>query len=97
MHTLRLTVIGLLLLSVFVFVAAQINERKGRAVDGAKPFIWVWLAVAAVNFYVGVFVAGYSVLTELLVHLIVFGVPAGTAWYLSHRFRSQSKHRDSTK
>jgi heme/copper-type cytochrome/quinol oxidase subunit 2 len=87
MHTLRLTVIGLVLLSVFVFVAAQINQRKGKAVDGAKPFIWVWLAVAAMNFYVGVFIAGYSVLTELLVHSIVFGVPAGTACYLSRRFR----------
>ncbi len=31
MHTLRLTVIGLVLLSVFVFVAAQINQRKSKA------------------------------------------------------------------
>jgi hypothetical protein len=30
MHTLRITVSGLVLLSVFVFVAAQINQRKDR-------------------------------------------------------------------
>jgi len=28
MHTLRITLIGLILLSLFVFVAAQINQRK---------------------------------------------------------------------
>lgn len=87
MHTLRLTVIGLVLLSVFVFVAAQINQHKGKAVDGARIFILVWLAVAAFNFVIGVVVAGYSIATEILVHVIVFGVPAATAWYLSSRFR----------
>lgn len=87
MHTLRLTVIGLVLLSVFVFVAGQINQHKGKAIDGAKLFVWVWLVVAAVNFTIGVVVAGYSIVTEIIVHLVVFGVPAGTAWYLSWRFR----------
>ena len=37
MHTLSLTMIGLVLLSVFVFVAAQINQRKNKlAVDVAR-------------------------------------------------------------
>lgn len=92
-----MTVIGLVLLSVFVFVAAQISQRKSKGVDGAKIFIWVWLAVAAVNFVIGVFVAGYSIATEILVHVIVFGVPAGAAWYLSRRFRSQSVRREPLK
>ena len=91
MHTLRLTMIGLVLLSVFVFVAAQINQRKGyRAVDGGWVFIWLWLAVAVINFYVGVFIAGYSVATEIAVHVVVFGLPAGVAWYLSGKFRSET-------
>src|SRR3546814_9576622 len=43
-YTLRLTLIGLILLSVFVFVAAQINARKEqRTADGAYLFIWIWL------------------------------------------------------
>ena len=88
MHTLRITVIGLILLSLFVFVAAQTNQRKTRpAINGAYLFIRVWLAASVVNFCVGVFVAGYSVLTELAVHVVVFGVPAGVAWFLSRRFR----------
>lgn len=91
MHTLRITVIGLVLLSLFVFVASQINQRKTRPhVDGAYLFIWVWLAASIANFFVGVFVAGYSVLTEFAVHAVVFGVPAGVGWFLSRRFRSKT-------
>ena len=90
MHTLRITVIGLILLSVFVFVAAQINQRKNRpTVDGAYFFIWVWLVASIANFCVGVFVAGYSVPAELSVHVVVFGLPAGVAWFMSRRFRSK--------
>ena len=90
MHTLRITLIGLILLSLFIFVAAQVKQRRNRPeVDGANIFIWVWLAASVANFCVGVFVAGYSVLTELAVHTIVFGLPAGVAWFLSRGFRSK--------
>jgi uncharacterized membrane protein YwaF len=86
MHTLRLTLIGLILLSVFVFITAQINQRNNRrAVNGAGIFIWVWLVVSTLNFIVGVVVAGYSVATEVAVHVVVFGLPAGVAWYLSRK------------
>jgi uncharacterized membrane protein YwaF len=89
MHTLRLTLIGLILLSVFVFITAQINQRNNRrAVNGAGIFIWVWLVVSTLNFIVGVVVAGYSVATEVAVHVVVFGLPAGVAWYLSRKRRA---------
>jgi len=89
MHTLRLTLIGLILLSVFVFVTAQINQRNNRrGVNGAWIFIWVWLVISALNFCVGVLFAGYSVLTEIAVHVVVFGLPAGVAWCLSRRRRA---------
>ena len=91
MHTLRLTMIGLVLLSMFVLVAAQINQRKNqRTVDGARIFIWLWLAVSVVNFSIGVFVANYSMATELAVHVVVFGLPASVAWYLSRRLHSKA-------
>jgi uncharacterized membrane protein len=91
MHTLVLTLMGLVLLFVFVFVATLINKRKNKpAVDGARIFIWFWLAVSIVNFYVGVVVANYSVATEVGVHTVIFGLPAGVAWYLSRRFRAKS-------
>jgi FtsH-binding integral membrane protein len=91
MHTLRITLIGLILLSLFVFVAAQINRRKNRQdVNGGRLFILVWLVVSIANFSVGVFIAGYSVLTELGVHVVVFGLPAAVAWFMSRKFCSKS-------
>jgi hypothetical protein len=90
MHMLTVTLIGLLLVLAFVLVARSINKRKNRqAVDGARIFIWFWLAVSMVDFCVGVFVANYPVATEIGVHIVVFGLPAGVAWYLSRKFRSK--------
>ena len=88
MHTLRMTVMGLLLLGLFVLGAWLWNRSQAKRVDGAWIFIWLWLAIALVNLLVGVFVAGIPLLTEILVLLVVFGVPAATAWYLSRRFGS---------
>lgn len=87
MHTLRMTVIGLVLLGLFVLAARLLNRNGGRQVDGAWIFIWVWLAVAIANLLVGVFAAGIPLQTEILVLVVVFGVPAGVAWYLSKHFR----------
>ena len=42
MHILMLIVLGHLVLAAFVLVAGLIN-RGGSTVDGARPFIWVWL------------------------------------------------------
>jgi hypothetical protein len=89
-HTLTVTLSGLVLLLVFLFVANSINKRKNkRVIDAAWIFIWFWLAVSIVNFCVGVFVANYPVATELGVHIVVFGLPAGIAWYLLRKFRSE--------
>lgn len=88
MHTLRMTIVGLLLLGVFVLAARLWNRRQGQRADGAWIFIWIWLVLALANLLVGVFAAGFPLLTEILVLIVVFGVPAAAAWYLSHRFRS---------
>lgn len=86
MHTLRMTIIGLLLLGLFVLAAHLWNRSRDRHADGARLFIWVWLIVAIANLLVGVLVAGIPLLTEILVLLVVFGVPAAAAWFLSQRF-----------
>lgn len=87
MHTLTLTVLGFVLLFVFVFIANSIKRRKGKpAAGGARLFIWFWLVVSLIDFYVGVFVANHPVMMEVGVHIIIFGLPAGLAWYLSRRF-----------
>ena len=90
MHTLRMTIIGLVLLGLFVLAARLWNRSQGRHTDGAWIFIWIWLAIALANLLVGVYVAGIPLLTELLVLVVVFGVPAAAAWYLSRRHRAAS-------
>lgn len=76
MHTLRMTITGLVVLAVFVLAAWLWNRSQGKRIDGAWIFIWVWLAAALINLLVGVFAAGISLATEILVLLVVFGIPA---------------------
>jgi hypothetical protein len=84
LHILILIVIGHLLLAAFVLVAAVIN-RGGNTVDGARPFIWVWLLASIANGAVGVLQAGIPLLNEIGAFIPILGVPAAVAWYLSRR------------
>jgi hypothetical protein len=55
------------------------------AIAGAKLFIPLWLIAAAVNMWLGVSQAGYSVAEEAPIFLAIFGVPAvvaGLFWWL---------------
>ena len=87
MHILMLIVLGHLVLAAFVLVAGLIN-RGGNTVDGARPFIWVWLLISIANGVVGVVQAGIPVLNEIGAFIPIFGVPAAVAWYLSRRHQS---------
>jgi hypothetical protein len=88
MHVLMLVVIGLVVLAVFVGVTAMIG-KSGRAVDGARIFIWVWLVVSLGNGAYGAMRVGIPVLNEIAAFVPIFGIPAAVAWYLSHRFRAR--------
>ena len=87
MHILMMTAIGLAVFTAFAWSAGVLGKRRsGRcAIDGALPFVGLWFVVSAIDFGVGVFGAGYSVLAELGAHAIIFGVPAGVAWCCSRR------------
>jgi len=89
-HILMLIVLGHLVLAAFVLVAGLIN-RGGNTVNGARPFIWVWLLVSVANGVVGVVQAGIPVLNEIGAFIPIFGVPAVVAWYLSRRHQSRLK------
>lgn len=84
MRTLLMVLAGVVLALAFHLVAAALNRRGASRIDGARLFIWIWLAVASVDFWVGVD-AGNSALLELGVHLLIFALPAALAWYLSRR------------
>jgi hypothetical protein len=83
MRTLLLVAAGLVLALVFHSTGAALR-RRGRGVDGAGLFIAIWLAVASVDFWVGV-ETGNGVALELGVHLLIFALPAALAWYLARR------------
>ncbi len=83
MHMLMMTILGLVLLATFWFAGRLLNARAGRAVINApRLFLLVWAAASFYNGYVGVTKAGYSVQAELLVHVVVFGLPAAIAVWL---------------
>ena len=94
MRTLLMTVIGVALAVAFDAVVAMLHQRrKSRDADGARLFIWIWLAITIVDFWVGV-EDGHGILLELGVHLLIFVVPAAAAWYLSRRRRAAAAKPD---
>jgi hypothetical protein len=85
-HTLRMTILGFVVLAIFFLGARLLNRGEGKPVDGAWIFIWVWLVAAVINMLVGVFAAGISLVIEIPVLAVVFGLPALVAWYLSRNY-----------
>jgi hypothetical protein len=74
---------GLVALGIFVLAARLLGHGVA---DGARVFIWPWLAVSLVNMLIGVYWANIPFNVEIAVLLVVFGVPAGLAWLVARRF-----------
>ena len=83
MHTLMMVVGGLVALGIFILAAVLL---KRSTADGARIFIWPWLAVSLANMFVGVYWASIPYNVEIPVLVVVFGVPAAVAWYVARRF-----------
>ena len=79
MHMAMVIVGGLLLLAVFaVFGRLWGHDTAGIAL-AARLFVPVWAGMALINMWVGVTTAGYTVMQELPILLVVFAVPAAVA------------------
>lgn len=80
-HTLKVIVGGLVLLGLFLLGARIVHAATPTAgmAAAARWFIPVWLVGAAINMWVGVAKAGYSVAEEAPIFLVVFAVPAAVA------------------
>ena len=87
MHVLLVIVGGIVLLGVFVLFGWLWGASAAGMALAAKAFVPAWLAVAALNMWVGVSHAGYTVRQEAPILLLVFLVPAivagVVAWQLS--------------
>jgi hypothetical protein len=87
MHTLMVITSGFTLLGIFLLAGrAAVGASKFAVATSAKYFIPIWLVVALLNMWFGVVRAGYPVLDEAPVFVIVFCVPAAVAYYLWRKY-----------
>lgn len=80
MHTIKVLAGGFVLLGIFLFIGHRVGSASPSALaDAAKYFIPVWLAAAAINMWIGVARAGYSIRDETPIFVLIFAVPAVVA------------------
>ena len=85
MHLIMVTAGGFVLLGLFLLLGRFWGPDRGILGVAAKAFIPVWLALTLVNVWIGVQHAGYTMLQELPVFGISFGVPAAVAALIMKR------------
>lgn len=85
MRTAIIIAVGVLALALFVLLP-RIAGRPEWSAAGAKIFIALWLAAALLNMWIGVSRAGYTVLEELPIFLLIFAIPAALAAYVWWKF-----------
>jgi hypothetical protein len=85
MHMLLVIIGGAALLCVFALFGKLWGGDAAGAATAAKIFVPAWLAVSLTNMWVGVTKAGYTVVQELPILLVVFAVPAALAAMLAWR------------
>jgi hypothetical protein len=78
-HTLIVVFIGLGLLLGACAFAGQLSSGGAAIATAVLVFIPLWLVGAAINMDVGAKKAGYSVMDETPVFLVVFAIPAAAA------------------
>jgi hypothetical protein len=83
-HTLKVIAGGVALLALCL-TAGRLISGTGVA-TGVRIFLPLWLVVSAVNMWIGVSRAGYSVREEVPFLLFVFGAPAAIALLVLWKF-----------
>jgi len=86
MHILMVIIGGTVLLGVFCLFGRLWGADMSALVLAAKAFIPVWFIIAAVNMYIGVTRAGYTVMDELPILVLNFAVPAVIAGIVIWQF-----------
>jgi hypothetical protein len=89
MHTLKVITAGFLVLTICLLAGRWLGATPAAGMTTAvKVFVPLWFLAAAVNLWVGVKRAGYSVAEEAPVFGIVFAVPVAFAllmWWIATR------------
>jgi hypothetical protein len=87
-HTLKVIAGGFVLLALCLVIGRVLGVPPAAGLaTAAKVFIPLWLIAAAINMWLGVAKAGYSVKEEAPFFLVVFAVPVVAAllvlWWVS--------------
>lgn len=74
---------GLILLAICVLIGRFIGTPAASAMaKAALYFLPVWFIAAAVNLWIGVAKAGYTVAEEAPIFALIFGAPAAVALFV---------------
>ena len=80
MRTALFLLAGFLLLGASLLLGRLFSANyPGATFAATVTYVALWLIIAGVNMWVGVAKAGYSVMEELPIFLLIFAVPAAVA------------------
>ncbi len=86
MRTLIIILGGLVVLGVFCLIGKMLSQDPAVVARAAVYFLPVWVVAAALNMWMGVRGAGYSVSEELPIFALIFAIPGIVAGFLWWRF-----------
>mgnify|MGYP001610908249 CR=1 FL=1 len=84
-HSVMVMLGGFALLAVMILL----GKKEDRGMNALR-FIPMWLALSIVNLVIGVWWAGYGLQEELLILLMIFGIPAAAALLTARLTRNQT-------
>jgi hypothetical protein len=88
-HTAKVLLGGFALLAACLLIGRAIGAPGSGIAKASLAFIALWFIGAAINMWVGVSKAGYSLAEEAPVFFIVFGIPAAVALFIWWRTSSR--------
>jgi len=87
MRTVVIIVVGFVLWGGCLGVAKLVASASSSAMTTATvAFVGIWCVVAAANMWIGVSQAGYSLLAELPIFLLIFLLPSAVAIFVKWKF-----------
>jgi hypothetical protein len=78
MRTTIVILIGLAALAAFIRLGPVVTTGASR-VAVASVFVGAWLVFCIVDWYIGVYHAGYAAMEEFRIHAMIFAIPAVAA------------------
>jgi hypothetical protein len=84
-HTIIVIGVGVLLLGLCLLVGRFVGEGPPAVAGAALVFVPLWFIGAAINLWIGVSRAGYSVADEAPIFVLVFAIPVALALIVRRR------------